>query len=577
VRRGVDPDSIAFWNAGRYRRARSEWEKTDGGFDERAAGEEPVAAGVGEAVRQASIDGRGLATVPDAFRSTRGWSIVPKALFDEVHADTKPSGAFGRSLDVVKGKQARIMLGLSPAWLQFQVASNGLLAGLAGTGPLDMLKANLVWWRRLSDDEKAAVEPYVGVGAFADSYEQTRLGASSNLAIVNAYRAFKAHDFWHKPRKGGKSVRDRNPLDVLFRIDNAQNNAFRRAVLYSQVKRDAYKRMGGRMRAIQRDQDGLARILTLGPEDAMQAVLRDPAALERHARHVNEFLGDYMTYTAKERRWYQRNVMFYGFLRHSLRLTFYTLPAKHPLIASVVGQLGRMQTEEVRRLLGGDELPWALSKFYVVKDGRVKSVDVQRGNPALNTLTELRGPSSFVSLAPPLFAALANQAYAKSSFRQRPFRVRGETQGRKDSEYSADDRLRIFLEEMLTLAAPYRAVKKATSPGPEGDDSSLLLGRRPTKYKRADIVAGIKRDQERRPGVGERLLLEMAPFVPRDDNSPELAAAIRQRNGQRSGSGSPARQNPILEARAKRIAASRRTSGQQSILAARAARLAASR
>jgi hypothetical protein len=527
---------VAFWNAERYRRARSEWEKTDGSFDERAAGEEPVAAGVSEAVRQSTIDAQRLATQPDAFRSTGGWSIIPKALHDEVHADTKPSGAFGRSLDIVKGKQARIMLGLSPAWLQFQVASNGLLAGLAGTGPLDLLKANLGWWRRLSDEEKAAVEPYVGVGAFADSYDQTKLGAASNLAIVNAYRAFKQADFWHKPRKGGKSVRDLNPLDVLFRIDNAQNNAFRRAVLYSQVKRDAYKRMGGRMRAIQHEQDGLARILTLGPEDAMRTVLRDPAALERHARHVNDFLGDYLVYTAKERRWLQRNVIFYGFLRHSLRLTFYTLPARHPLVASIVGQLGRMQTQEVRKLLGGDELPWALGKLYVSKGGRLKSIDVSRANPTLNTLTSVRGPSSLTGLMPPLFVALADQAYSKSSFRQRPFRVQGETQGRKDAAYSPEDRARIFAEQMLELGAPYRAVKKATATGPEGDDSSLLLGRRPTNYKRADIVASIGRDQARRPrSIGERLLLELAPLIPRDDNSRELAASIRQRNAGGSG------------------------------------------
>ncbi|HUR86961.1 MAG TPA: hypothetical protein VMY78_16630 [Solirubrobacteraceae bacterium] len=583
VRRGVDPDSVAFWNAGRYRRARSEWEKTDGSFDERDGGEEPVAAGVGEAVRQSSIDGRGLATQPDAFRATRGWSIVPRALHDEVHADTKPSGPFARSLDVVKGKQSRIMLGLSPAWLQFQVASNGLLAGLAGTGPLDLLKANLTWWRSLTDDEKKAIEPYVGVGPFSDSYDQTRLGASANSAIVNAYRALKAHDFWHKPRAAGKSVRDLNPLDVLFRIDNAQNNTFRRAVLYSQIKRDAYKRMGGRVRAIQRDQDGLARILTLGPEDAMRAVLHDPAALERHARHVNGFLGDYMTYTAKERRWLQRNVIFYGFLRHSLRLVFYTLPARHPLIASLVGQLGRMQTAEVRRLLGGDELPWALGKFYTSKDGKLQSVDVSRANPALNTITSLRGPSSLVGLMPPLFTSLANQAYSKSSFKQRPYRVQGETQGRKDTAYSAEDRTRIFVEEMLTLAAPYRAVKKATSTGPEGDDSSLLLGRRPTKYKRPDIVASIKREQERRPGsIGERLLLEMAPLVPRDDNARELAASIRQRNGQSRAGAAAAerpltRQEQVLARRARRLASSRSGSAQQDVLARRAARIAAGR
>jgi len=104
-----------------------------------------------------------------------------------------------------------------------------------------------------------------------------------------------------------------------------------------------------------------------------------------------------------------------------------------------------------------------------------------------------------------------------------------------------------------------------------------LLGRRPTKVQ---ARRGIKCDQERRPGsVSERLLLELAPFVPRDDN----ALSWQRRSGSATASVPAAlperlaRQNPILEARAQRQATARGTSGQRALLERRAARLAASR
>jgi hypothetical protein len=325
-----------------------------------------------------------------------------------------------------------------------------------------------------------------------------------------------------------------NPLDLLFRVDAKQNDIFRRSVLYSQVKRDAYKRMGTDAKLMAGVQTRAMHAISRGPEDAMRLVLDDHQALERHASYVARFLGDYQTYTAKERRIFQRSVMFYGFLRFSLRFTFLTMPVKHPLMTSIIAQIGRMQTEEVRALLGGDELPWALGKFYFTDDGKLKSIDLARANPTSNALTNLRAPKDVIGLLPPVFVMGLDQVYSKTSFRNRDFRVEGENQGRRDQPYGVENRLRIVLDQALSLAAPYRALEKATQSGPQGDDS-LLFDPRPTEYKRADIVESLRRQEAERPqDVGSRLRQEFFPLAsPKTDPGPEIAASIRQRRGER--------------------------------------------
>jgi hypothetical protein len=539
-RRGIDPDSVAFWNPDRYRdHAGSRDRDGTGRFDDESGdlGQHDLALAIADStVRGADAS---------LFRGTGGrFSVVPKAVMDELDDAARPSGVGGRAWEVSKGKQARILLATSPAWLQFQVASNLLLTAIAGVGPGEVIRAHK-WWKGLDDAQRRAVESHVGVGAFDDALAQTKLGSSTNARIVNAWRAFKAHPFWHNPRKGlrGRPVADFNPLDVLFRIDQAQNNAFRKAVLYNRVKRDAYRRMGGRVKAMQAEQSRLSKILGMGPEAQMKALLDDPKVIERHARAVNDMLGDYMTFTTRERRVLNRSIMFYGFLRFSLRYVFYTMPVKHPVVTAILAQMGRMQTEEVRRLLGGDELPWALGRFYFTTDGQLKSVDLARANPALNTLTDVRvkltdplgSVKQLLSFGPPLFVALLDQAYAKTSYKGRPFRVEGETVGRKDDEYGNENRWRIFAAQMLRLIAPYRSVERATARGPEGDDT-LIFDRRPTRYKDPATLASLAADERRRPqNVAERIAREFLPLIPRDDYGPEQAAAIRKRDGKADG------------------------------------------
>jgi hypothetical protein len=434
---------------------------------------------------------------------TRGKVVVlPKAVADEIISDTHPSNFIGRSWDIAKGKASRLLLGTSPAWLAFQVASNAALTGLAGAGPVSLAKS-IAWWHSLSQAEKDAIEPYIGTGAFHGDAQTPMIGAASNADVVNAYRAFKSTPFFHKPRKvlGGTSVRQWNPLDALFRVDNMQNNLFRKAVLYNRISRDTYRKLGDEVGTMQALQERIMRIAKLPPEKQIKELVNNREAVESYAKSVNDFLGDFSTYTAAQRRYFQRYVMFGGFLRFSLRLAFKTMPIEHPLMTGIMGRLGQLQSEETRKLLGGDALPWQLGKYYWNDDGTLKSINVGRLNPFLNQVTNISGIKDLGGVLPPFAQAALNQIYGTSMFTGKQFQVRG---GKDSKGMTLGDRGRILLEQALgSTIAPYREWSKATAEGrPMGDDDSLLLSllggqRRPTVSKDADTQLGVERSVKR--------------------------------------------------------------------------------
>jgi hypothetical protein len=507
-RRGIDPNSVGFWNPKLYRQARQSLEhNTDGNSGEVLHGEDVGNPQLSQAVQDSAIDFRSLAAKPEDFNKRGGWSLVPKDVYDEITHDTKPSGRIGRGFDIAKGKASRFLLA-NPGWLQFQTASNALLTGITGTGPVNAVKAQ-VWWHKLSPEERDAIEPYIGVTKFHD--DQTKLGSAANGRFVNAYRAFKQTSFYNVAHKA-------NPLDAIFRADNAQNNFFRKSVLYTKVKRDAYASMGANVSRAQNIQFRLAHLLDLGPDDAMKKILADPKVFERHAHYVNDMLGDYMTYTYKERRILSRGVMFYGFMRFSLRFMFYTMPATHPIVASAMVQLGRLHKDELQEIFGADVPPWDIGNYYT-SDGKTK-IAVGRINPFFNAAqyfdltTGNVKPNQLTGLAPPFIQTIANQVAGKNVFMGKNWQVNGSTTEARS--VGNVDRAQIFVADFLKGLGPANSLATALDPklrGKQGADSSVLFPQ-PIAFKRSDAMANNKRltDQHSR-SIGEILRETVAPLA----------------------------------------------------------------
>jgi len=521
---GVDPATVGFWNPRRFYEA----SKQAARHEDDAA--DPLGQDVGSgdrdlhnALRDSIATAQDLRTRPEEFAKSRGWSVVPRQILDELESQTRSSGAVGRSFDIGRGKVSRVLLG-NPAWLSFQVGSNALMTGLAGVGPVDAIKAQR-WWAKLPADVKQALEPDLGIHGWMD--EQTHLGASTHNRFVNAYRGFKTTGLYQSAHRA-------NPLDAIFRADNAQNNFFRRAVAYNHAKRETYRRMGRDTKGIMRAQQSIQRVFKMDPDRQILETLRDPQMFERHAQAVSDFLGDYTTYSARERRTLGRYGMFYGFLRNALRMTFYTMPVKHPVMTAIGLQLGKLHDDELKRLFGVDVPVWEQGNAFV--DGH--KFDVSRLNPFFNAI-EYQGPGSVMGAVSPFAAIVVDQIAGKNVLRDQPWHVGGSTQDvRSGRDVGPADRARIVLAQALNLSPYYRLATKTGIPGVarplEGrqSDTSSLLFPQPTQYKQADALQTNEqriREQRSTPALTQlqRALLPLLgePSAPTIRQSREYAAA----------------------------------------------------
>lgn len=579
----IDPGRVAFWNP---RRFYAEHRDNHAGEDIDDTGTtskgEDTSSGLRRAIDDATVSGHGIRnrTSPADFTDS-GWQMISKAAHGEIDAITKPSSGFMRSFEIAKGKAARVLLGLGNIpWLTFQVASNALLTGFAigpkaltGVGFVSEIVNAQKWWNAMDKEQQRAVSAYVGVGPFQEDVRVTRVGGSAAESnLVNAWRAFKGSAFFHHglsiPKVTAKtgrrvpSISKLNPLDAMFRADNFQNNVFRRTVLYNKVKRDAYARMGSNAAQAMHLQDEIIGLFHPRHDvvETTKKLLEDPELLERYAGRVNDILGDYVTYTSLERRTLGRAVMFYGFLRYSLRLVFYTLPVKHPLTLSILGAMGQLQASEVKSLVGDEiakeltakgektskergreiveevGMPFGIGSMMYAKDGELKSIDLTRANPALNQLLSLKGVNQIPGVLPPFLNAALDQLYSTSSYRDRRFLVDGRTTAKKkQADYTWLERARIYAETQLKTAAPYRLAENWKFAGaPQGDDS-LLFSPRPTQYVDEPILESIRKNVNQRKK--ERSILQtFFPLVPKsaDADITNLAAITTRERDRRA-------------------------------------------
>jgi hypothetical protein len=493
--------------------------------------------------------------------------VVPKEVGEVLESTTKASGGLARSLEVIlKQKPSRIMLGaLNVPWLSFQVMSNGLLTGLGGgLRPWDIYGA-MKYFNGLDDDAKIAIEAELGIThGHHFAMDQPQLGdtkmAPGLKHLSDFYRGYKR-------TKVGRGLHAGNPLDAMFRMDEAQNNFFRKVLFYSKAKKDAYRRMGKNWSAIDEAQGNLIeRVFKLPPHEQVSAVAANADLFAKHADHVREWLGDYTRFSNSERKLLSANVMFYGYLRFSLRFAFHTMPVRHPIMLNILGNIGRLGSQEIKDLFGAPSdyaLPTsALAQVYFgnredAKKGTLRSVNWGRLNPFLNTITQIEQEQQAIGLVSPIYQALADQLFEESSFTGREWRIKGQPTP-SDSErppnyfgsalslanpaaYSVPGlteghpRNRILERSLLSMAFPYRVAAETGIPGvvdpipASSSDDSLLWQQYPFHYKDPEAKAGVAkaRRTQKQMSIRELLMGQLVP--PLQPRPTALPAVIKRR------------------------------------------------
>jgi hypothetical protein len=90
-----------------------------------------------------------------------------------------------------------------------------------------------------------------------------------------------------------------NPIHLMFALDNAQNRYFKRVALYDEMRaRRSRTWPGGRQRV--QGAGPMSEMLS-STRRADRAMMRDPEQVIKHAEAVDDVLGNYVRYTAKER------------------------------------------------------------------------------------------------------------------------------------------------------------------------------------------------------------------------------------------------------------------------------------
>jgi hypothetical protein len=445
-----------------------------------------------------------------------------------------------RALEIVlKQKPARIMLGLfNIPWLAFQFASNGLLTGLGGAlNPLDIYNAKR-WFDSLDPEARDAIEAELGIThGHHFAMDQPSRGAT-DARYVAAWRGFKQ-------TKPMRVMHRMNPLDAMFRVDEWQNNMWRKTLFYNKARKAAYRRMGSNWRGSAQSIDRLMeRVFAKPPERRPQAIAQNGQEFEKVARHVKDFLGDYLSFTPAERFTLGRTVMFYGYLRFSLRFVFYTMPVGHPIMTDILSNIGRMGAQEIKELFGvpaGYSLPPSmLAQAYYgdrrdAKRGTLRSVNFGRMNPFLNAITQLEDANQSLGLVSPMYQALADQAFEESSFTGRNWKIKGEPPPHDPSKgyYGSALRLlnpadyaipgvtegqprnRILQRQLLNVlgGVPYRAAEDLLLEPSQSDDA-LAWSPRPLRYKEEEARRGIARSRRefREQGTWGNLRPSVLPF-----------------------------------------------------------------
>jgi hypothetical protein len=341
-----------------------------------------------------------------------------------------------------------------------------------------------------------------------------QMGSLAQGRITKAWRTFQAH-------KIGRLAHASNPFRILFQSQRHASDFLRQASMFSEMKRQALRDIGTEMGGAARALGSAHQALHLGPtasvERRISGYLQSMPTMEKLAQHTINMFGDYTRFTRYERKYLNnRAVLFYSFLRFATRFLFYHMPLHHPLMTALIGELSKLHGDEVQKILGGADMPWAYSRLFIHPyTNHMTSIDTTRFSPLSSIGTDVgaQGLRGLWQTFPPELQLLLNQMYPSDP-----------------SGTPHPHGFFSFLNDFASLSYPYRFFRQQYfGTAPQKDDSIPLLHERPDikksgsaqAYQQAKIKAG--------GNVTQRQLASAFGLWPKPDNSKVIAQNILAR------------------------------------------------
>jgi len=463
------------------------------------------------------------------------YTLVHHDLASAIRMMQNPPGSRERLVSGVLTRwSSALLLGTSPVWLGYQVLANLGQVLIGEPRALAHGLRNIKLLKGLSKSERDLIDVVGGSGPQHHSlWDGERLSTQMTGQVSKMTRLYAGM----RHLGGG-----------LFRLDHKQNIGWRRLATAEALR--TRLRMehelggaGGVFDELAAIKSALAAFDTptselLTSEAAATSYARVVRAVDYAGERTLRVLGDWTTFTPRERQFLKNTTLFYGYLRFSLRLLFHTLPTDHPLMTSVAAQLGRLEYGELEELLGKDGiLPYMIGRWYV--DEATKAVAVNRMNPLSNALTEAgldpSSPAGLGRLAPilstPLVQAIIEGMSGRDSITGQAFKVVDPLTGRlvELERPTWGTAVQSFANNIGNLSVIYRTAREAQYRGEDEtfqkrSDLSLPFAQQYGTLSPEKQVYEEEKAAASRQTTGQKIAGATIPLFPQSTNIPLVAA-----------------------------------------------------
>lgn len=349
------------------------------------------------------------------------YMVVRKAAMDELVSQLSNT-LVAPKIAKINRATSFLILGTSPAWAAMQV-----VAEFGQSAVADSRVINPVWARKalreyklMDPAKRQAFDSWVGVtNRTIQRAEDLKLDlkAGDMDAAANAYSTLERTPY-------GRFLK--GIPTAISHVDQWKGGKIRTLTALAKIDRD----LNGKTNRFIRGIGGLDRHMKFALEQMEGKPLHEQADwVAEHpkwSRHYQSYLDDVMgnwSALTKNERVAAQAMIFYPFVRMSLRWTFYAFPKRHPIKAAMLYWLGQQNAQEVHKLLHGD--PSYFTQYAMVPidlgNGKKKLIDLSRIAPGSNALVESLGGSeggpkgiAAAKLAQPALAALGTAIYGVS-------------------------------------------------------------------------------------------------------------------------------------------------------------------
>ena len=282
----------------------------------------------------------------------RTYKIVPRAAAQEFF-DQMTSNRVIPGLAKVNQATAFLILGTSPAWAAMQILAESAQAALARPKLLNPLYVRklIKAYEEMPPEKRQAFESWVGVTSRTiDTADDIKLGLDSG----DMGKASSAFNVMNRTAVGKLIKGIPNSIRA---VDQWKGGRLRVLVAAAKIDADMNGRLNSFLRGmgqLYRAEENVSRKIKDKPLSEQLAYWSDhPKVAEKYQTYLDDVMGNWSALTQNERVASQL-VIFYPFMRMSLRWTLYSFPKQHPIKAAIAYWLAQQNAEELHRLLQGD-------------------------------------------------------------------------------------------------------------------------------------------------------------------------------------------------------------------------------